>query len=115
MDIAITRKPKGYTVKMRDGFFRKQSYSDPKFEKLVKSCSEFFEKRSGSKELRQTTLRIDRKKYNLQEELRGAHISGVITRKKTKLTWAFLCYVDEQIQDMMRSEDLTRKFSHQAY
>ncbi|TFH31405.1 MAG: hypothetical protein E4G98_00075 [Promethearchaeota archaeon] len=115
MDVSITRKATGYVVKMKDGFFRKHTYSDPKFEQMIESFGEFFETRSRTKELRQTTLRIGRKKYQLQEELRGTHISGVITRKKSKMTWAFLCYLNEQIQEMLRSEEPNRKFSNQAY
>ena len=115
MDVSITRKPKGYVVKMKAGFFRKHTYTDPKFEQMMQSCGEFFETRSRTKELRQTSLRIGGKKYRLLEEQRGKHVSGVIIRKKTKWTWAFLSYIDEQIQDMILFDESTRKFSNQAY
>lgn len=115
MNIKIQKKNHDYTVSFKPSRFQRITFTPSKFDSFVSICGDFFETRSRSRELRSITKRIHRKKYQLFEEQRGAHIAGIIQRKKLKITWAYLCYLDEQIREFQTSEEKKRIFNQETY
>ena len=105
MKIRMQQKGDSYQITFKTSFFQKISYSDGRFCQFFEKGAEFFEKRSYNTELRSTTIKLKGKKYHFYEEKRERNVDGVIEVKKLKFTWAFLCYINEQINDFIRSDE----------
>ena len=60
-------------------------------------------------------MKIDGKKYNLYEEKKTKNVEGVIEIKKMKITWAYMCYLTEQIKEFLDSDEEKRVFNQSSY
>lgn len=115
MNIAFTRGKNKSSVLLKNGIFNRCVFKNSEFNEFFEECRRFFEKPTMEKTLRTQTSKITGKKFHLYEEEKNGKIIGVVKRKKMKCTWAFFCYVNEQLQDFLRSDDLQKKFQLNAY
>ena len=115
MKIFLERTESNYKLILKKPIFRKVVLDSKKFNALHEKTATFFEKRTLTKELRSSNIKISRQKYDLYEEKRENHIIGVIEVKKMKMTWAFLCFLQQEIKDFLESDETFLNIPQKSY
>ncbi len=115
MNILMQKSNGAVKLRLKSSRFRKLTFSLDQFNHLVSECRVFFEKSSFKQDLRSTNIKLQRKKYHLYEEKRGKHISGVILHRKMMISWAYLCYLKEQLHEFEEAEEERKEFVQDTY
>ena len=115
MKIFLERTESDYNLTLKKSIFRKLVLDNKRFTELHENSAQFFEKKTLNKELRTMQLNLTKQKYQLYEEKRNNHLIGVIQAKKIKMTWAFLCFLQQKIQDFSESEEMYCNIPQKSY
>ncbi|UYP44610.1 hypothetical protein NEF87_000895 [Candidatus Lokiarchaeum ossiferum] len=115
MKILMEKASESVRIQFRLSRFRKLVFKLEDFENFVSICGKFFEKPSLKKELRSTEIKFRRKKYFLYEEKRNNYLSGVIKIHKKLITWAFLCYIKEQLNEFSSSDQIKKEIEQDTH
>ena len=106
MKIFLERNESDTTLTLRKSFFRKLILDNETFTELHEKSAKFFEKKTLQKELRTSQIKLNRQKFVLYEEKRNKSVIGVVQSKKIKMTWAFLCFLQQEIKEFSDGEEM---------
>ena len=115
MKIFLERTESNFLLTLKKSSFCKLQLDNERFNELHEESAKFFEKRTLNKELRSKQLKLKNYKYQLYEEKRNDRLIGVIQKNEIKMTWAFFCFLQQNIQDFIESEENFLNIPQKAY